>query len=160
MLSQISTMEPVSLPNKNKFSNTFTTSDYDDIEITSATKSDLLTMRSVLQQLNVNKHSVTGDGSCLYHAIAHQAGFINRSSTGETIVSESFKTNSFQDDGRTSCCSLGRWPVNSTVATKETKTLNPYQWDGDLEVQLLAIGLKRDIVVLTVTQDGSTYVHT
>ena len=73
-------MEPVSLPAKQKFSNTFTIGNYNDVEITSVTK------RDSLQQLNVDKHSVTGDGSCLYHAIAHQAGFINRSSRGEKIV--------------------------------------------------------------------------
>ena len=150
-------MEPVSLPNKNKFSNTFTTSDYDDIEITSATKSDLLTMRSVLQQLNVNKHSVTGDGSCLYHAIAHQAGFINRSSRGETIVSEVLTQIVFK---KMAAVCLEDGLLTAQWLQRKLKPLDSYQWGGDLEVRLLVIGLKRDIVVLTVTQDGSTYVHT
>ena len=40
---------------------------------------------------------------------------------------------------------------------RKLKILDPAQWGGDLEVQLLTIGLKRDIVVLTAAQDGSTY---
>ena len=35
--------------------------------------------------------------------------------------------------------------------------LNPAEWGGDLEVRLLAIGLKRDIVVLTDASNGATY---
>jgi len=31
-------------------------------------------MCSLLQQLQVRKHAVNGGGSCLYHAVAHQAG--------------------------------------------------------------------------------------
>ena len=32
----------------------------------------------MLQQLKLKKHVIHGDGSCLYRAIAHQAGFIER----------------------------------------------------------------------------------
>jgi len=33
---------------------------------------------NVLQQLNCRKHEVSGDENCLYYAVAHQAGFIER----------------------------------------------------------------------------------
>ena len=37
--------------------------------------------------------------------------------------------------------------------------LNSCEWGSDLEVQLLAIELKRDIVVLTSARDGGSYAH-
>ena len=35
----------------------------------------------------LKRHSVNGDGSCLYHAVVHQAGLITASSTGDEVVS-------------------------------------------------------------------------
>ena len=35
--------------------------------------------------------------------------------------------------------------------------LDACEWGGDLEARLLAIGLKRDIVVLTSTEDDASY---
>lgn len=157
MLSLNSAMEPVSLSAKNKLSKTFTTGNYDDVEITSVTKSDSLTMRSVLQQLNVSKHPITGDGSCLYHAIAHQAGFINRSSRGEKIVSEVLRQIVLKMMAEYPAVRLEDGLSTAQWLQRKLKILDPAQWGGDLEVRLLAIGLKRDIVVLTVAQDGSTY---
>ena len=40
-----------------------------------------------MEQLHVVKHVVKGDGSCLHHAVAHQAGFIYRSSQGSENIS-------------------------------------------------------------------------
>ena len=44
-------------------------------------------MDSLLRQLHVRKHLVKGDGSCLYHAVAHQAGLIPANSKGDSIIS-------------------------------------------------------------------------
>ena len=33
------------------------------------------------------------------------------------------------------------------------------RWGSDLEVRLLAIGLKRDIVILTAVHDSNSYAH-
>ena len=41
----------------------------------------------VLQQLNVKKHVVKGDGSCLYQAVAHQAGLISASCQVDANIS-------------------------------------------------------------------------
>ena len=149
-------MEPVSLPAKNNsFSKTFTTGNYDDVEITSVTKSYLLTLKSILQQLNVSKHSVTRDGSYIYHAIAHQAGFINRNNQGDKIVSGLLRqiVLKMMTEYPDVCLEAAQW------LQKKQTTLDPAQWGGDLEVRLLAIGLKRDVVVLTAADDGSTYAH-
>ena len=128
-----------------------------DIEITSITKHNSLPLSSVLQLLNFKKHSVNGDGSCLYHAIAHQAGFINNNSRGCTIISKHLRQMVFKvmtdypavrlEDG----LSIIQW------LERKQAVLDPAEWGGDLEVRLLAIGLKRDIVVLTTVCDSASY---
>ena len=45
------------------------------------------TIQSVLEHLQLKRHVVKGDGSCLHHAVAHQAGLITSSSTGDEVVS-------------------------------------------------------------------------
>ena len=40
---------------------------------------------------------------------------------------------------------------------KKQDVLSHDSWGGDLEVRLMAIGLQRDIVVVTVLRDGSTF---
>ena len=45
------------------------------------------TIQSVLEYLQLKRHAVKGNGSCLYHTIAHQAGLIASSSTGDEVVS-------------------------------------------------------------------------
>ena len=42
--------------------------------------------KGVLKHLQLKRHVVKGDGSCLYYAIAHQAGLIASSSTGDEVV--------------------------------------------------------------------------
>ena len=46
---------------------------------------------NVLQQLNCAPHIVYGDGNCLYYAIAHQAGYIEPSSHGESSVGQQLR---------------------------------------------------------------------
>ena len=129
----------------------------DDIKITSVTKRNSLPLSSVFQLLNLKKHSVYGDGSCLYHAIAHQAGFIDSNSKGCTTISKHLRQMVFKvmtdypavqlEDG----LSIIQW------LERKQAVLDPTEWGGDLEIRLLAIGLKRDIVVLTTVRDGASY---
>ena len=37
--------------------------------------------------LNIKCHVTDGEGSCLYHAVAHQAGFISKGSRGDVNIS-------------------------------------------------------------------------
>jgi len=57
-----------------------------DVQIVAAAITTSLPIDNVLHQLQVKKHTVKGDGSCLYHAISHQGGFISNNSQ----VNESF----------------------------------------------------------------------
>ena len=45
----------------------------------------------LLQQLHYALHKVTGDGNCLYHAIAHQAGFMKPNCHGDTSVAKQLR---------------------------------------------------------------------
>jgi len=47
----------------------------------------LLPVNTVLKQINVVRHIIDGDGSCMHHAVAHQAGFISKSSRGDRATS-------------------------------------------------------------------------
>ena len=40
---------------------------------------------------------------------------------------------------------------------KQLEILKPDEWGGNLEVRLLAIGLQRDVIVLMVATNGSTF---
>ena len=51
------------------------------------------------------------------------------------------------EDGLSTTQWLKRWQA----------ILNPTEWGGDLKVRLLAIGLNRDIVVLTDGSNSATY---
>ena len=41
----------------------------------------------LLDHLMLKRHSVKGNGNCLYHAVAHQAGLITASNTGDEEIS-------------------------------------------------------------------------
>ena len=75
------TILPVTTKKKNSLKETA------GIKITSVTKGLSSTLLSVLQTLSVRKHSVIGDGSYIYHAIAHQAGLISKESSGDNTIS-------------------------------------------------------------------------
>ena len=83
--------------------------------------------------------------------------FINRNSRGDKIVSGFLRQvvlkmmTEYPDVRLEDGLSTAQW------LQKKQATLDPAQWGGDLEVWLLAIGLKRDVVVLTAAHDGSTY---
>ena len=103
----------------------------------------------MLKQLKLKEHVLRGDGSCLYHAIAHQAGFIERASQGNSnhLRCLAMKTMTEHpgvrlEDG----LSLTQW------YERKQKNLNVSEWCGDLEIRSLAIALHR---VLTSAIDGS-----
>ena len=115
----------------------------------STQRANLIPVNAILKQLNVSRHVIDGDGSCLYHAVAHQAGFIPKSSRGDRVTSNLLRQlvlkmmekhpHVCMEDGLSSLQSLER----------KLAVTNPSEWGGDLELRLLAIGLKRDIVVVT-----------
>ena len=89
----------------------------------------------------MQKHSVCGDESCLYHAIAHQARFIDGGSRGCEIISGQLRlmVAKVMDDYPVVCLEDG---LSTTQCLKRWQViLNPAEWGGDLEVRLLAIGL-------------------
>ena len=123
-------------------------------------KSSTYSFDTVLKDLNVKCHSVSRDGSCLYHAIAHQVGLINKNSRGDRNISRSLRqlTQSMMinhpevraEDGLTKV----QW------LQKKMTILDPSEWGGHLELCLLAVGIKRDIVVITVSDNRGCYVRT
>ena len=126
-----------------------------DIEVISSRKCRTLPLDYVLKQLKLEQHAICGDGSCLFHAIAHQAGFIEQTSQGNPIISNHLrflvvKTMTEHPDVRLEDgLSVTQW------SERKQKILNVSEWGGDLEIRLLAIALHRDIVVLTCDTDGS-----
>ena len=108
---------------------------------------------NVLQKLHVQRHAVNGDGNCLYHAIAHQAGFIGCDCRGDNEVSQQLRILALncmqqypavrQEDG----ISVLQWEK------KKMEILQQSEWGGDLEVRLLAIAVGRDVVVITGSND-------
>lgn len=125
-----------------------------DVQITESHKYNSLTFDAVLKHLNVKCYIVSGDGSCLYHSVAHQAGLINKCSRGDRNISGSLHQLTLNmmisypevraEDGLTKI----QW------LQKKMTVLDSAEWGGDLEVRLLAIGMKRDIVVITTASNG------
>lgn len=59
-----------------------------DVQIIGSSVHKSFTLNAVLQELCVECYMVSGDGSCLYHAVvAHQAGFISRNSRDDKNIS-------------------------------------------------------------------------
>ena len=125
----------------------------DEVQITGATKTMSLPLQTVLQHLHVKKHSVKGDGSCLYHSVAHQAGLISADSQGDQkmsqhlrqlVLSMMWKYPDVREEGGLS---------NIQWLQKRQEVLDVDVWGGDVELRLLAIGLHRDIVVLTTSSN-------
>lgn len=110
----------------------------------------------MLQQLNYRQHKVYGDGNCLYYAVAHQAGYTEHSSHGDNFVGKQLRMLALTvmqkypgvrtEDG----LSQHQWEQ------KKLCILQPSEWGSDLEVRLLAIGIGREIVVITGSGDSYT----
>ena len=111
---------------------------------------------NILQQLHCTPHTVCGDGNCLYYSIAHQAGYIEPSSRGDKCVGQQLRmltliTMQKYPDVRTEeGLSQQQWE------TKKLRVLQATEWGGDLEICLLAIGIGREIVVITRSGDKCT----
>jgi len=128
-----------------------------DIQILSSKQISSLSLHSVMQQLHVTKHMIKGDGSCLYHAVAHQAGFISSSCKGDETISLYLR--------KVAVDTMSKYPsVRSEDGLSELQWIQrkldirkPHIWGGDLELRLLAIGLQRDIVVITTATNGCTF---
>ena len=58
-----------------------------DVQVIGSSKHKSLTLEAVLKELHVKCYLVIENGSCLYHAVAHQAGFISKSSRGDKNIS-------------------------------------------------------------------------
>jgi len=69
---------------------------------------------NVLEKLHYMQHKVYGDGNCLYHAIAHQAGCIKQNCYGDT-----FKNFSFTMCAGISRCSFRGWNYKGSVGDKK-----------------------------------------
>ena len=65
--------------------------DTHDVQIIGETKASTVSIQTVLQQLNIRKHPIKGDGNCLYHSVAHQAGLVSQISQGDEYISQQLR---------------------------------------------------------------------
>ena len=98
---------------------------------------------------------MAGDGSCLNHAVTHQAGFISKSSRGDKNISRQLHqlTVSMMVKYPDVCAEDGL--TSTQWLQKKIVVQDPTEWGGDLELCLLVVGLKRDIVVITASDNCS-----
>ena len=117
----------------------------------------LQTIKCILLHLKLQKHAVRADGNCLYYAIAHQAGLIPPSSDGDKAVCRHLRHLAFltmlnyptiQSEGSLS-------PVDWT--NKQQRVLQDNEWGGDVEIRLMAIGLKKEVIVITDSTIGNVF---
>ena len=93
----------------------------------------------------------------MYYAVAHQAGYTEHSSHGDNFIGKQLRMLALTviqkypgvrtEDGLSS---QHQWEQ------KKLCILQPSEWGGDLEVRLLAIGIGREIVVITGSGDSYT----
>ena len=111
---------------------------------------------SLLQQLNCTRHSVDGDGNCLYYAVAHQAGYIGRFSHGDTSVGQHLRTLALVCMQKYPEVRIEEGISQHQWEHKKLHILDQNEWGGDLEVRLLAIGINKEIVVIMGSGDTFT----
>jgi len=104
---------------------------------------------NVLQKLHVGRHVVSGDGNCLYHAVAHQTGFIESNSHGDTFVAQQLRVLALNCMQKYPAVRLEEGLSVLQWEKKKISILLPNEWGGDLEVRLLAIAIGREIIVIT-----------
>ena len=113
--------------------------------------------KSLLKHLKLQKHCVKEYGNCLYHAVAHQAGLIMSSSSGDELVCKHLRQLTlltmlnYPAVQSEDFISQGEW------IEKQQTILQNSEWEGDLELRLMAIGLKREITVITDSTVGNTF---
>ena len=128
------------------------------VQIIGETKASAVSIHTVLQLLNIRKHAIKGDGDCLYHSVAHQAGLVPKRQ-GDQYISQQLRkvalsTMLNHDDVRKeSGLSVCQWKQ------KRQEIVKSGTWGGDTELRLLAIGIQRDIVVITA-QINHSYTFT
>lgn len=103
------------------------------------------------------RHRANGDGNCLYHSIAHQAGFIRFDCHGDTSVAQQLRGSAlhcmekYPDVRLEEGITLAQWNK------KKANIMQPKEWGGDLEVRLLAIGIGQDVIVITESDNEFTH---
>ena len=129
-----------------------------DVKIIRETKAGTMSLQTVLQHLNIKKHPIKGDGDCLYHSVAHQAGLVSQLSQGDEYISQQLRRIALStmlnhaDVRKESGLSVLQWKQ------KRQEIVKSGTWGGDTELRLLAIGIQRDIVVITAqTNHGCTF---
>ena len=144
---------PSKLSSQNSTSDPGKCSTTGDVQILGSTKTNSLSLQAALQCMDVKQHVVKGDGNCLYHSIAHQAGLISRVSDGDGGICQRLRKVAqsimwkYPDVRKESGLTVVQW-LQKCQEIPLTTT-----WGGDIELRLLAIGMQRDIVVLTATSD-------
>lgn len=139
------------IPSRSSSKTVSTDDKTDDVQILGMTKTRSVPLDIVLQYLHVKKHSVKGDGSCLYHSVAHQAGLVNKDSQGDEKISQHLRQLvlsmmwKYPDVRQEGGLSKIQW------FQKRQEVLDMNEWGGDVDLRLLAIGLHKDIVVLTAS---------
>ena len=108
---------------------------------------------NVLQKLHFGRHIVNGDGNCLYHAIAHQAGFIDRDCRGDIVVAKQLRVLALNCMHQYPAVHLEDGIDVIQWEKKKIRILQPNEWGGDLEVRLLAIAIGQDVIVITGSHD-------
>ena len=128
-----------------------------DVQILTVKQSKLMSLDAVLRTLHIVKHAVKGDGSCLYHAISHQAGLISNKSHGDEKISMHLRKIALEVTNKHPTVRLEGNYSKLEWLKKQQEITSSNSWGGDLEIRLLAIGLHRDIAVITATSNGSTF---
>jgi len=113
-------------------------------------KASTMPIQTVLRYLNLKKHPIKGDRDGLYHSVAHQAGLVSQLSRGEEYKSQQLRrvalSTMLNHDGvrKESGLSAQQWKL------KRQEIVKSGTWGGDTELRLLAIGIKWDIIVITL----------
>jgi len=104
------------------------------------------------------KYFFKGDGSCLYHAVAHQAGLITTYSKGDDMVSGHLRRLALLTMLNYPAVRLESGLSEEQWLGKQKQVVHPTSWGGDEEVRLLAVGLKCHIIVITDSSSGNVLV--
>ena len=144
-----------------KMDNTHSSNDQNDPDVQLVTAyakpTKYKTMQSVLKYLQLKRHVVKGDGNCLYHATAHQAGLIASSSTGDEAVNNHLRRLTLLTMLNYHVIQLESSLSNQDWQAKQQQVLTTSEWGGDIEFQLMAVGLKKDILVITDSSVGNVF---
>ncbi|XP_065884579.1 uncharacterized protein [Dysidea avara] len=148
------------IPGKSVYQKIIQPSECDDLQLVAAYSKpspEFQSMKSILLHLKLRKHAVRGDGNCLYHAVAHQAGLIPSSSSGDEAVCRNLRHLTF--------LTMLNYPTIQSEGSlsqvdwmdKQQAVLRDNKWGGDLEIRLMAIGLKKEVIVVTDSTVGNVF---